>query len=127
MSLSDPIQRPAALDRRELLAAGLAGVALSALPSAAKAQSGARAPDAPRSGSATVAAHRIEVPMPHGGVTAGHPLGGGCARRLSRRLPCLDAPTPAATCAVAPFDDALGCCLRLRARRAGIWTAGGQG
>lgn len=82
MSLSDPIQRPAALDRRELLAAGLAGVALSALPSAAKAQSGARAPDAPRSGSATVAAHRIEVPMPHGGVTAGHPLAAMAGTRM---------------------------------------------
>lgn len=65
---------PSFLDRREMLAAGLAGMALTTLPARALAQSGARAPDAPRTGSASVAAHRVEVPMPHGGVTAGHPL-----------------------------------------------------
>lgn len=71
MSASNP---PSALDRRDVLAAGLAGVALSALPPMAFAQSGARAPDAPRTGPAAVATHRVEVPMPHGGVAAGHPL-----------------------------------------------------
>lgn len=59
-------------DRRALLAAGLASGALAALP--VRAQSGDRAPDAPRTGRAEVAAHRVEVPMPHGGISAGHPL-----------------------------------------------------
>jgi gamma-glutamyltranspeptidase/glutathione hydrolase len=59
-------------DRRALLAAGLASGALAALP--ARAQSGDRAPDAPRTGSTDVTAHRVAVPMPHGGVSAGHPL-----------------------------------------------------
>jgi gamma-glutamyltranspeptidase/glutathione hydrolase len=71
-----------ALDRRELLAASLSGLALATLPTAARAQSGARAPDAPRSGDATVAAHRVEVPMPHGGVTAGHPLAAMAGTRM---------------------------------------------
>ena len=73
---------PSFLDRREMLAAGLAGMALSALPGRALAQSGARAPDAPRTGSASVAAHRVEVPMPHGGVTAGHPLAAMAGTRM---------------------------------------------
>jgi gamma-glutamyltranspeptidase/glutathione hydrolase len=67
------------LHRRELLAAGLAA---SVLPTVALAQSGQRAPDAPRSGSATVAAHRPEVPMPHGGVTGGHPLASMAGLRM---------------------------------------------
>lgn len=71
-----------ALDRRELLAASLSGLALATLPATARAQSGARAPDAPRSGGATVAAHRVEVPMPHGGVTAGHPLAAMAGTRM---------------------------------------------
>jgi len=62
------------IGRRELLTAGLAGAALVAMPARVAAQSGMRAPDAPRSGAAAVAAHRVEVPMPHGGVAAGHPL-----------------------------------------------------
>ena len=70
------------LHRRELLAAGLAGVGLAALPGPLLAQSGARAPDAPRSGGASVAAHRVEVPMPHGGVTAGHPLAAMAGTRM---------------------------------------------
>jgi gamma-glutamyltranspeptidase/glutathione hydrolase len=70
------------LDRREMLAAGLAGIGLAALPRSAVAQSGARAPDAPRSGGASVAAHRVEVPMPHGGVTAGHPLAAMAGTRM---------------------------------------------
>lgn len=55
---------------------------LAALPLSAAAQSGARAPDAPRSGDATVAAHRVEVPMSHGGVTAGHPLAAMAGTRM---------------------------------------------
>ena len=70
------------LHRRDLLAAGLAGVGLAALPRPAIAQSGARAPDAPRSGGTKVAAHRVEVPMPHGGVTAGHPLAAMAGTRM---------------------------------------------
>ena len=70
------------LHRRELLAAGLAGVGLASLPGPLLAQSGARAPDAPRSGGASVAAHRVEVPMPHGGVTAGHPLAAMAGTRM---------------------------------------------
>lgn len=70
------------LDRRELLTASVAGLALSALPLAARAQSGSRAPDAPRSGEAVVAQHRPEVPMPNGGVTAGHPLAAMAGTRM---------------------------------------------
>lgn len=73
---------PHLLDRREMLAAGLAGVALATLPGRGIAQSGAKAPDAPRTGSASVAAHRVEVPMPHGGVTAGHPLAAMAGTRM---------------------------------------------
>ena len=70
------------LDRRELIAAGLSGALAAALPVRALAQSGSRAPDAPRTGSATVAAHRVEVPMPHGGVTGGHPLAAMAGTRM---------------------------------------------
>ncbi|WP_336965801.1 gamma-glutamyltransferase family protein [Sphingobium aquiterrae] len=69
-------------DRRELLAAGLAGAAFVATGTRAIAQSGDRAPDAPRTGTATVAQHRPEVPMPHGGVTAGHPLAAMAGMRM---------------------------------------------
>ncbi|MDI1294990.1 MAG: gamma-glutamyltransferase, partial [bacterium] len=73
--MSDPLLPPLStgLERREFLAAGLAGLAVAA-SAPALGQAGARAPDAPRSGMASVAAHRVEVPMPNGGVTAGHPL-----------------------------------------------------
>lgn len=80
--MADQTSSPGSLHRRELLAAGLAGVGLAALPRPALAQSGARAPDAPRSGGASVAAHRVEVPMPHGGVTAGHPLAAMAGTRM---------------------------------------------
>lgn len=70
------------LDRRELIVAGLTGALAAALPACGLAQSGSRAPDAPRTGSATVAAHRVEVPMPHGGVTAGHPLAALAGTRM---------------------------------------------
>ncbi len=80
--MSDRDPSNSALHRREILAAGLAGVGLAALPRLAVAQSGARAPDAPRSGGTSVAAHRVEVPMPHGGVTAGHPLAAMAGTRI---------------------------------------------
>lgn len=76
-----------ALGRRELLLAGLAaggavaapaGLALAAsAPQVTAPQAegvGRNAPDAPQSAPTTVAQHRIEVPAPHGAVTAGHPL-----------------------------------------------------
>ncbi|WP_300117148.1 gamma-glutamyltransferase [Sphingobium sp.] len=69
------------LARRELIAAGLASAAVG-LPMATLAQSGMRAPDAPRSAPATVRAHRVEVPMPHGGVAAGHPLAAMAGTRM---------------------------------------------
>lgn len=80
--MADRDQSSGTLKRRELLAAGLAGIGLAALPHTVKAQSGARAPDAPRSGGTSVAAHRVEVPMPHGGVTAGHPLAAMAGTRM---------------------------------------------
>ena len=82
MSAPNKPVRPEALHRRELLAAGLSGMVLAGFPSAARAQSGSRAPDAPRSGGTSVAAHRVEVPMPHGGVTAGHPLAAMAGTRM---------------------------------------------
>lgn len=69
--------------RREMLMGGLAGAALTAAPSGALAAQtapapqagvGRQAPDAPRSGAQSVTQHRVEVPMPNGGVAAGHPL-----------------------------------------------------
>jgi gamma-glutamyltranspeptidase/glutathione hydrolase len=62
------------LNRRDLIGVALVGAAAASLPAPLFAQSGERAPDAPRTAAADIAAHRVEVPMPHGGVTAGHPL-----------------------------------------------------
>ncbi len=62
------------LSRRAVLGYGLGAAGASLVPPAALAQSGSRAPDAPQMAPATVAQHRVEVPMPHGGVSAGHPL-----------------------------------------------------
>lgn len=69
------------IGRREILLGTIAGAAFSVAPTQkALAQTpaqpgiGRQAPDAPRSGAATVSAHRVEVPMPNGGVAAGHPL-----------------------------------------------------
>lgn len=71
------------LARRDLIAAGFAGAALLGLPGrAALAQSGDKAPDAPRSSPAVARAHRVEVPMPHGGVAAGHPLAAMAGTRM---------------------------------------------
>lgn len=75
MDGSTPAGRGLLIDRRGWIAGGGAA-ALGVLPlSRVWAQTGERAPDAPRTGAITAAAqHRIEVPMPHGGVAAGHPL-----------------------------------------------------
>ncbi|MBB3982635.1 gamma-glutamyltranspeptidase/glutathione hydrolase [Sphingobium fontiphilum] len=70
------------LARREMIAAGLAGVAVGLTARPALAQSGDRAPDAPRTGAAMVRAHRVEAPMPHGGVAAGHPLAAMAGARM---------------------------------------------
>jgi gamma-glutamyltranspeptidase/glutathione hydrolase len=74
--------RSAALDRRALLAGLAAGVSFSALPRTAFAQSGEQAPDAPRTGASSFTAHRVEVPMPHGGISAGHPLASMAGMRM---------------------------------------------
>lgn len=70
------------LDRRAMLGSGLGLAAVAALPVTALAQSGSRAPDAPRTGMAAVAQHRVEVPMPTGGVSAGHPLAAMAGTRM---------------------------------------------
>ena len=70
------------LDRRAMLGSGLGLAAVAALPATALAQSGSRAPDAPRTGMASVAQHRVEVPMPTGGVSAGHPLAAMAGTRM---------------------------------------------
>ena len=68
------------IGRRQVLMGGLSGAALSAAATSVLAQAppmpgqGRQAPDAPQSGAATVAQHRVEVPAPHGAVAAGHPL-----------------------------------------------------
>ncbi len=68
------------IGRRQVLLGGLSGAAISATAVTALAQApsqpgvGRQAPDAPRSGAATVVQHRVEVPAPHGAVAAGHPL-----------------------------------------------------
>ncbi|MDX3899588.1 MAG: gamma-glutamyltransferase [Sphingobium sp.] len=78
-----PASKGATIDRRALLGGSLGAAALAALPMrAALAQSGERAPDAPRTGMATVAQHRVEVPMPTGGVSAGHPLAAVAGTRM---------------------------------------------
>ncbi|PBN42444.1 gamma-glutamyltransferase [Sphingobium sp. D43FB] len=75
--------RDEGLARRDLIAAGFAGAALLGLPGrTALAQSGDKAPDAPRSSPAVARAHRVEVPMPHGGVAAGHPLAAMAGTRM---------------------------------------------
>lgn len=75
--------RDEGLARRDLIAAGFAGAALLGLPGrAALAQSGDKAPDAPRSSPAVARARRVEVPMPHGGVAAGHPLAAMAGTRM---------------------------------------------
>lgn len=71
-----------ALDRRALLAGMAAAASLPGLPGLAWAQSGESAPDAPRTGRADVSAHRVEVPMPHGGISAGHPLAAMAGMRM---------------------------------------------
>lgn len=77
-------ERKPLVGRRQMLAGGLAGAAAAAAATAqAQAQVraavvqpgvGRQAPDAPRSGAASVVQHRPEVPAPNGAVAAGHPL-----------------------------------------------------
>lgn len=77
--------------RRQLLIGGAAAAALSIAPTTTRAQApspvaragvGRQAPDAPRSGAAAVAQHRVEVPAPHGAVAAGHPLASMAGLRM---------------------------------------------
>ena len=81
--------------RREILLGGLAGAVLSGaaarsasgqVPAAAQtgpmAGVGRQAPDAPSTGAATVAQHRVEVAGPNGLVAAGHPLASMAGLRM---------------------------------------------
>jgi len=76
----DETSKSGKIGRRQVLIGGLSGAAISATGTIALAQApsqpgvGRQAPDAPRSGAAAVAQHRVEVPAPHGAVAAGHPL-----------------------------------------------------
>jgi len=76
----DEAPKSGKIGRRQVLIGGLSGAAISATAVTALAQApsqpgvGRQAPDAPRSGAAAVAQHRVEVPAPHGAVAAGHPL-----------------------------------------------------
>ena len=83
------------LGRREILLGGLAGAVLSgaaarsasaqvpaAAPAGPVAGVGRQAPDAPATGAATVAQHRVEVAGPHGVVAAGHPLASMAGLRM---------------------------------------------
>jgi gamma-glutamyltranspeptidase/glutathione hydrolase len=79
------------IDRRQILMAGLSTAAISiAAPRSALAQAsapgqpgvGRQAPDAPRTGAATVVQHRVEVPGPNGVVAAGHPLASMAGLRM---------------------------------------------
>jgi gamma-glutamyltranspeptidase/glutathione hydrolase len=75
------------IGRRQLLISGLSGAAISAAaPALAQAPAqpgvGRQAPDAPRTGAAAVAQHRVEVPLVNGGVAAGHPLASMAGLRM---------------------------------------------
>jgi gamma-glutamyltranspeptidase/glutathione hydrolase len=78
------------MDRRQILLGGLSTAALSAVAkdaalaqtAAGQAGVGRQAPDAPRTGAATVAQHRVEVPGPNGVVAAGHPLASMAGLRM---------------------------------------------
>lgn len=76
------------IGRRQILMGGLAGAAAAAAGSslaqapAPQAGVGRQAPDAPRTGAAAVAQHRVEVPAPHGAVAAGHPLASMAGLRM---------------------------------------------
>ncbi|MFZ4381413.1 MAG: gamma-glutamyltransferase family protein [Sandarakinorhabdus sp.] len=84
------------LARREILLGGLAGAVMAGAPAAraqvpaAAAAGGAvgvgrQAPDAPSTGAATVAQHRVEVAGPNGLVAAGHPLASMAGLRMLMR------------------------------------------
>lgn len=69
------------IGRRQILLGGMGGAALAVAQgqdavarTAFQTGVGRQAPDAPASGAASVSSHRVEVPFPHGGVAAGHPL-----------------------------------------------------
>jgi gamma-glutamyltranspeptidase/glutathione hydrolase len=79
------------IDRRKLLIGSLSTAAISVgasrmawaqAPAAPQAGVGRQAPDAPRTGAATVAQHRVEVPGPNGVVAAGHPLASMAGLRM---------------------------------------------
>ncbi len=87
-STKDEAAERGRIGRRQLLIGGLSGAAISATAGVTLAQApaqpgvGRQAPDAPRTGAATVAQHRIEVPVVNGGVAAGHPLASMAGLRM---------------------------------------------
>jgi gamma-glutamyltranspeptidase/glutathione hydrolase len=91
VSSDSPLSQGTKIDRRNVLLGGLSGAVLSVAtarpalaqqPAAPQAGVGRQAPDAPRTGAATVAQHRVEVPGPNGVVAAGHPLASMAGLRM---------------------------------------------
>lgn len=83
------------IDRRDILLGGLSSAALATMatrpafaeqamsrPAEGQVGVGRQAPDAPRTGAASVAQHRVEVPGPNGVVAAGHPLASMAGLRM---------------------------------------------
>ncbi|WP_198379017.1 gamma-glutamyltransferase family protein, partial [Burkholderia ubonensis] len=71
------------ISRRNFIKTSALGLAAAgSTPLASFAQTGAAAPDAPESGAKVVTTHRAEVPMPHAGITAGHPLAAFAGTRM---------------------------------------------
>ncbi|MEI9890855.1 MAG: gamma-glutamyltransferase family protein [Caulobacteraceae bacterium] len=76
------------IGRRQLLIGGLTGGAVAVAAGIPKARAqddagvGRNAPDAPRTGAATVVQHRVEVPYVNGAVAAGHPLASMAGLRM---------------------------------------------
>ncbi len=87
-STKDHVGERGKIGRRQLLIGGLSGAAISTTAGVTLAQSppppgvGRQAPDAPRTGAAAVAQHRIEVPVVNGAVAAGHPLASMAGLRM---------------------------------------------
>jgi gamma-glutamyltranspeptidase/glutathione hydrolase len=90
-SKKDDVTGRGKIGRRQLLIGGLSGAAVSAAtatlaqgPAAPAGQPGVgrQAPDAPRTGAAAVAQHRIEIPVVNGAVAAGHPLASMAGLRM---------------------------------------------
>ncbi len=87
-SSGDEVTERGTLGRREILLGGLSGAVLAGaaaraqVPAAGEAGVGRQAPDAPGTGAASVAQHRVEVAGPNGVVAAGHPLASMAGLRM---------------------------------------------